>query len=144
MGAVHFLSVPDVIALTSALDLWATLHDFTYPSRSVCFLGDFRTIHWELEFLYYNTFCILKEETNKFRCTKCIDWHWSGVMWHQGENGHFPNRCLEVLPWLTVYIMCLVKWIYGLYHLVWTKLPLTKWTDGFKRLFQRNCRLRIA
>lgn len=47
IGAVYFISVPDVIALTSGLDLWATLCDFTYLSKQVCFLDDFKTIHWE-------------------------------------------------------------------------------------------------
>lgn len=43
---------------------------------------------------------------------------------------------------ITVYV-CLVRWIYGLYYLVLTKVTLTKWSSGLERFLQRNCRLKV-
>lgn len=122
---IHFLLVPDVIALT--YDLWAKLCDFTYLSKSAYILGILKTIHREQEEnIRIPIFFILKWETNSFRCIKYMDWHWSSVMWHWEENGPFPERHCKKLPLLTAYIMCLVKWIYGLYYPIWTRVSLSK------------------
>lgn len=49
---------------------------------------------------------------------------------------------LIVVQNITTYIW-LVKWTYSLYHLVLTKVILTKYTNGFKKLLQRKHGLKI-
>lgn len=52
------------------------------------------------------------------------------------------SLAFSILQSIAAYV-CWVKWLYGLYYIVLTKLTLTEWTSGLKRFLQRNCRLKI-
>lgn len=60
-----------------------------------------------------------------------------GWQWHPHSFVHFS------VLWHTAVYMCPVKWIYGLYYLVVTKLTVTKWSSGLKRFLKKTLQVEV-